>query len=559
MTRRLQPVCIAALVAACGPAPTVSDADRAAPVPAGWRLSGPATQFRAVADRRVAHGGRASARLESTAPDPDGAGTLMQSVPAEPYRGKRVRLAGFLATDGVTGWTGLWMRVVRPRGGADAFDNMQDRALHGTTTWARYSVVLDVAVDAVALEIGVVQDGPGASHLDDVSLDVVGPGVAVTGIDRRLQRAPDGGGAVAQPGDAAALAHGGFDDEAALRDAWFLSGGGRAQYEAVLDRTVKYAGSASGQLRPRVASPRGYGVLIQAIPAGPYRDQRLRLTAAVKTADAHADLWARVQAATSNPDGPGLSWTSHRLAGTTDWRSYELVFEVPPDGDAIEIGAGLRGRGALWIDDVHLDVVSTAVALTPTNAPAGAGALINGGFEAAPGEPGQGEPDGWSMSGGAQAEFEVAIDRAEHVAGAASARLRPRVAAPSGYGTLMQSIAADRYRGKRLRMTAFVKGQGITGRGDLWLRVQAAYSPGDGPGLGGGSCRLAHSFAWKSCELVFDVPEAGEAIQLGIGLAGPGTVWLDQVSLDEVARDVPVTAVVRAGAQPVNLDFEAVD
>jgi hypothetical protein len=106
-------------------------------------------------------------------------------------------------------------------------------------------------------------------------------------------------------------------------------------------------------------------------------------------------------------------------------------------------------------------------------------------------------------------------------------------------------------------MTALVKGEAIAGTADLWLRVQAPYSPGDGPGLGGSSFRLSRSFAWKPCEIVFDVPGAAAAIQLGIGLAGRGTLWLDDVHLDEVPRDVRVTTVVRARPRPVNLDFEA--
>jgi hypothetical protein len=294
----------------------------------------------------------------------------------------------------------------------------------------------------------------------------------------------------------------------------------------------------------------GYGVLLQSIAASAFRGRRVRLTAAVRTVDASGDLWMRVQGPSSPADGAGVGMRSYLLEGTTDWRTYVIVLDVPRAGDAIEIGAGLRGRGTLWLDDVQLEVVGGDVALAPATTPA---ALVNGGFEASSGD----QPQGWFMSGGASAEFEALIDRTEHATGAASARLRPRVAHPSGYGTLLQAIRAEGFRGKRLRMTAMVKGEGITGRGDLWLRVQAAYSPGDGPGLGGGACKLARSFAWKPCEIVFDVPEAGESIQLGIGLAGPGTLWLDDVRLEEVSRDVPVTGVVRAGLQPINLDFEA--
>jgi hypothetical protein len=120
----------------------------------------------------------------------------------------------------------------------------------------------------------------------------------------------------------------------------------------------------------------------------------------------------------------------------------------------------------------------------------------------------------------------------------------------------MTSILAERYRGKRLRMSAQVRGRGISGRGDMWLRVQALTSPGDGPGLGGGSCPLAGDFEWRPCTMVFDVPERGMWIETGIGLAGPGTIWLDDMKLEEVEKTAKVTSVVRERNAPENLGFE---
>ena len=98
--------------------------------------------------------------------------------------------------------------------------------------------------------------------------------------------------------------------------------------------------------------------------------------------------------------------------------------------------------------------------------------------------------------------------------------------------------------------------RGRHSRGMNWLRVQAVDSPGDGPGLGGGSCTLAHGFDWKPCEIVFEVPERGHAIQFGVGLAGRGTIWLDDVKLEEVGPSVPVTGRVSGRLHPENLDFE---
>jgi hypothetical protein len=538
------------LLAACTRQPPPADDERPQPPPEGWFVSGSAAaQFLATTDPRVAHSGRASARLVAIRPNVDGAGTLMQSIAADAYRGQRVRLSAFVRTERVSGWTGLWMRVDRPAGRV-AFDNMQGRAIHGTTDWAKHEIVLDVADDAVAIRFGLLQDGPGASHIDDVALEIVDAVVPVTGIEhaeRPVERASTPDQAERDP----ALANGDFESADPRLGPWFMSGEGQRHYRAALDRKVKHGGNASARLKPLVGKPSGYGVLIQVIPAERHRGRRVRVRAAIKTVDANGDFWTRIQAASSPADGGGLAGSVQLLTGTSDWRTYELVIDVPPGGDEIQIGAGLRGRGTLWLDDVYLEAVGSDVALTSdTWARQG---LQNGDFEAGS----EDVLEGWFMSGRASVEFEAAIDRTEHSSGAASARLRPRVRRPSGYGTLMQVILADSVRGKRLRMTAQVKGEDITGRGDLWLRVQAPYSPVDGPGLGGGSCKLSRSFAWKRCEITFDVPDAAQSIQLGVGLAGPGVIWLDQVELTEVSLDVPATSAVRARTQPVNLDFEA--
>jgi len=42
-----------------------------------------------------------------------------------------------------------------------AFDNMQKRAINGTTGWQRYEVVLDVPKDATVVAFGILLNGGG--------------------------------------------------------------------------------------------------------------------------------------------------------------------------------------------------------------------------------------------------------------------------------------------------------------------------------------------------------------------------------------------------------------
>jgi hypothetical protein len=695
--------------AACSSTPTrESPQARDGSVP-GWFLSGPRMQaFRIGVDREVHFGGGASGRLASTEKG-SGAGTIMQSVSADAYRGKRMRFSAVVRTRDLDGWTGLWMRIDRPDR-RPAFDNMQQRPLRGTTEWTRVEVVLDVALDATAIQLGLLQDGNGTSWIDEASLEPVGKEVAVTAIDPysrafanidfespdepgqspdpkgwlvqgmahddfRAERdtsekhggtasaklvnkvdAPRGEGMLAQTiraddyagtrvrvsawlkardverggsftvtsyaGDAgplspgltkascglgrtlewelcegvldipviadtmqvslglqgkgtawmddvrvvpvgldvpltevdrraSALRNGNLEQAGKSPEAWYLAGGARAHYEAVVDTIEKHGGKQSARLEPRVKDPRGYGTMMQTFRAHDFRGKRLRMNAFVKGKgiDGRGDLWMRVQAADSPADGAGLGAGRCVLTGTFDWKPCTVVFDVPERGDEIDVGIGLDAHGTIWLDDVTFEPVDATVPLTTKSIHRRT--LDDGGFEGA-----VDAPSGWFMSGGARKEFKLTVDRTEHAEGTTSIRFEPAVPKPSGYGTMMTSILAESYRGKRLRMTSRVRGRGITARGDMWLRVQALGSPGDGPGLGGGSCDLAGDFEWRPCTVVFDVPERGMWIELGIGLAGPGTVWLDDVRLEEVAKDAPVTGVVRDKTAPENLNFE---
>lgn len=156
-----------------------------ATVPRGWFLAGtkPA-EYEAGVDAGQLYQGHTSAFLKSRAQSVDGFGTLMQSIHAEQYKGKRVRLSGFVKSQEVVGWAGLWMRIDQ---GKDmiAFDNMHDRPIKGTTGWQRYDVVLDVPPDSTGISFGILLEGEGEVWLSGTKFDAVGADVPATGAGNR--------------------------------------------------------------------------------------------------------------------------------------------------------------------------------------------------------------------------------------------------------------------------------------------------------------------------------------------------------------------------------------
>ncbi len=149
--------------------------------PSGWFLAGSKpTSYRTGVDKQILRDTLPSAYLVSTIQDTGGFGTLMQSVKATQYAGKRVRLRAWVQSNDVASWAGLWMRIDKGQT-AVGFDNMEQRAIRGTRPWTMYEVVLDVPADATGISFGALLNGPGKIWLNDVKFDVVGQEVPLTG------------------------------------------------------------------------------------------------------------------------------------------------------------------------------------------------------------------------------------------------------------------------------------------------------------------------------------------------------------------------------------------
>jgi hypothetical protein len=92
---------------------------------------------------------------------------------AEAYSGKTVKMTGYVKSENVKSWAGLWMRVDYYTAAVLAFDNMQNRAIKRTTDWAKYEVVLFVPAEATSISYGVLLEGTGQIWFKDVVLEVV--------------------------------------------------------------------------------------------------------------------------------------------------------------------------------------------------------------------------------------------------------------------------------------------------------------------------------------------------------------------------------------------------
>ncbi|MGA2851369.1 MAG: S41 family peptidase [Terracidiphilus sp.] len=145
------------------------ESDSAGSAPAGW-WGGPSGTVQV--DGGVAHSGQRSVRIEPKAEGDRTFSTLTKTLPMD-FSGDNIEWRGFLKTEDVSGFAGLWMREDKD-GAAAEFDNMQKRNINGTTGWTEYSITLPVHAGAQRLVVGALVSGTGKAWVDDLELLVDG-------------------------------------------------------------------------------------------------------------------------------------------------------------------------------------------------------------------------------------------------------------------------------------------------------------------------------------------------------------------------------------------------
>ncbi|MDQ0115846.1 helix-turn-helix transcriptional regulator [Paenibacillus harenae] len=167
-------------------------------------------------------------------------------------------------------------------------------------------------------------------------------------------------------------------------------------------------------------------------------------------------------------------------------------------------------------------------------------------------------PQGWSVTGNRVEDYEIALDKKEVHSGTASVKLQSVKVRADGFATLMQMFSAERYLGKRVRLTAFVKAEDVKGWAGLWMRVDR--KNGDLLQFDNMQNRpIKGTQDWKLYSVVLDVSEHSHAIAFGMLMSGEGKVWGDQFRFEEVDEKTPTTGQDsddQMPSEPANLDFE---
>ncbi|WP_157462921.1 hypothetical protein [Curvibacter gracilis] len=130
----------------------------------------------------------------------------------------------------------------------------------------------------------------------------------------------------------------------------------RGNYAFELDTKIFHSAPSSAQIRQ--VSPEDYGVLKQEtlIPAC-WKGKLAKLSGYLRTDKAMGGGGALVLHVT---DGSNILKWNHmsddRVKGTQDWKRYTIELRIPDNGYMLETAVMLEDDGALWVDDLNLEI-----------------------------------------------------------------------------------------------------------------------------------------------------------------------------------------------------------
>lgn len=172
-------------------------------------------------------------------------------------------------------------------------------------------------------------------------------------------------------------------------------------------------------------------------------------------------------------------------------------------------------------------------------------------------------PKGWGFHN-PSGDYDVILDKSGGQDGKPGISIRPRTEKsfePSKgmFGILYQTISAEKYRGKRVRYSAYAKGENINYIANFWLRSDREdgspdwYDSQNGRPLSLGRVGMKDTFDWDKVEFVTQIQKSAASITFGLSLYGNGRIWLNGIKLEVVSKEVPITAAPKLPSEPVNM------
>lgn len=156
----------------------------------GFDMQAPGSAAAALAARLRDHDPQSADELAQIADSLDPRAFASAAVSVDVPGAHQISVSGWIRTEDVSHWAGLWIRA----DGADqtglAFDNMMRGGPTGTSGWHRYTTTVEAPAATIRASVGVILSGSGSAWFDALEVRVDGrPWTPAAEVDLDFERA----------------------------------------------------------------------------------------------------------------------------------------------------------------------------------------------------------------------------------------------------------------------------------------------------------------------------------------------------------------------------------
>lgn len=250
------------------------------------------------------------------------------------------------------------------------------------------------------------------------------------------------------------------------------------------------------------------GASMRGVDITPFRGKRVRYTAWLKCNK--LANWGGLVLHVGDMNGRIYAWDDmggRPITGTTDWKQMETVADVPQEATLLRVGMCMHGSGDLWLDGAKVEAVGNDVPVQDDSI-----------WHA------------WSFS---SPHYSTSMDAMMMRNGHPTRLLQStRAGAGEWYAWDHNDRHPEQYLGKRLKMTAWIKTENVTGPSGLSMRFVGPNFQNVIPDAAQRNIRGTND--WKMYEVTADVPPETQDLCSGFRLGGKGKMWVDEVKYEIV-------------------------
>lgn len=166
-------------------------------------------------------------------------------------------------------------------------------------------------------------------------------------------------------------------------------------------------------------------------------------------------------------------------------------------------------------------------------------------------------PQNWEKGGSWAGNFKMEFEKSELKEGKQSIKLYSKPEEIYGSGTVEQRFSGINYRGKKLKLTAWVKTSDVKYWTSLFIGFDQENAENSFSTEGSNIMKLEKIRGyhdWIQISTERDVPWNTEIIKIGLVLFGKGCVWADGMELTAIDAFIPKP--IGLNDSPLNLGFE---